>query len=213
MTTEFSTRRAADRIVFAISPSLSDILLRAWGFDLRAEYLDVIRAASLPAGGTVLELATGTGRMAAILARCGFRVTSGDREDEKLGEAIARIGPTHIQNVQFLRLDMECLPFPSKSVDTIVCMNTLHELSRPEIALNEIFRVHSGKGPLVLGDFNEAGFDAMQRLHRLVHRKDHPRGFMPMRDARVKLEEGYSGIIEIASPLNTSIIATARKVR
>lgn len=190
---------------------MSDILLRAWGFDLRSEYLEVIRAASLPAGGPVLELATGSGRMAAILSRCGFRVTSGDREDGKLNEAIARIGPAHRQNVQFLRLDMECLPYPSSSVDTIVCMNTLHELSRPMIALDEILRVHSGKGPLVLGDFNEAGFDAMQRLHRLVHHKDHPRGSLSMGDARVKLEEAYSGLIEKATPLNTSIIASDKK--
>jgi len=208
-----STRRAAERIVFSISPSLSDILLRAWGFDLRAEYLDVISAAPLDAGGNVLELATGTGRMAAILARCGFRVTSGDRDHEKLSEAIARIGSAHSQNVRFLRLDMECLPFPSGSIDTIVCMNTLHELSRPRVALDEILRVHSGQGPLVLGDFNETGFDAMQRLHRLVHHKDHPRGAMPMHDARTRLEEAYSGILEKATPLNTSIIATGRKIR
>ena len=200
-----------DHVVYSITPSLSDILLRAWGYDLRAEYRDVICAASLPAGGPVLELATGSGRMAAVLARCGFRVTSGDREDEKLGEAITRIGSADSQSVQFLRLDMEHLPFPTRSVDTIVCMNTLHELSRPEIALKEIFRVHSGKGPLVVGDFNEAGFEAMQRLHRLVHHKDHPRGTMPMRDAQGIIGQAYSLTTEIATPLNSSLIASGKK--
>ena len=210
-----STRRLPaqqfDRFVYAIPPSLSDIVLRAWGYDLRAEYLEIIRGASLPEGVPVVELATGSGRMASILARSGYLTISGDLEDGKLPEARNRIGPAHAGRVAFVRLNLECLPFASGSIGTIVCMNTLHELAHPDRAVAELLRIHSGAGPLVLGDFNAAGFEVMRQLHRLVYRNDHMRGTMPIRDARLLLEGRYRRIFEIATPLNTSLVATGAK--
>jgi ubiquinone/menaquinone biosynthesis C-methylase UbiE len=200
-----------DRIVYSIAPSLSDILLRAWGFDLRSEYLEIIRAASAPTTRPVLELATGSGRMASVLNRAGYVVMSGDRESTKLPEALTRIGSAQAGQVLFLRLDLESLPFPSGSIDTVFCVNTLHELERPRICLDEILRVHSGKGPLVLGDFNEEGFEVMQRLHQLVYKNDHHRGLMSMEVAHQLVEQQYSRIDDIKTPLNLTLLATGRK--
>jgi len=211
MSQRTTEQRAFDRIVYSIPPSLSDIVLRAWGYDLRREYLKIIRSASLQPGSPVLELSTGSGRMASLLARSGHQVISGDLVDEKLPEARRRIGPAHAGHVGFLLLNIEVLPFPSGSVSTIVCLNTLHELPRPDRALEELLRVHSGEGPLVLGDFNERGFDVMQQLHRVVYRNDHPRGHMPIHEAKNLIERRYARVQSLATPLNETMIATARK--
>ncbi len=210
MSANAQEQRQRERLVYGISPSMSDILLRAWGYDLRGEYYDIIQAAALPKDTAVLELATGSGRMASILARTGHEVFSGDLVDEKLPEAKARIGEKSLNLVVFLRLSVEYLPFPTGSVDSIVCLNTLHELDRPDVGLEEILRVHSGVGPLVVGDFNETGFRMMQQLHRLVYRDDHPRGHMPVSAARELLERRYSRINTLATPLNDTVIASVR---
>ena len=66
-----------------IPPSATDTLLRSLGYSLIDEYLRVIQEASLSSGSNVLELATGSGRMTAVLTRLEYSVLTGDESDER----------------------------------------------------------------------------------------------------------------------------------
>lgn len=194
-----------------IPPSPSDGLLRTWGYDLVEEYAHIVREAALPAGSEVLELATGTGRMTAVLTRLGLRVRSGDVSDEREEQVWQRVLPEFAANVELMLLDMQALPFKSGSVQTITCMNTLHELANPGECLEELLRVHDRSGVLILGDFNDTGFETMQRLHRTLHGNDHPRGLMKISEAESVLRKRYSEVRVVLTPLNISLIASGKK--
>lgn len=198
-------------IIATIPPSQSDELLRTWGYDLVGEYAHVVGEAGLVPGSEVLELATGTGRMTAVLTRLGLRVRSGDVSDEREEQVWQRVLPEFAANVELMLLDMQALPFKSGSVRTITCMNTLHELANPAECLEEILRVHDRSGVLILGDFNATGFETMQLLHRTLHGNDHPRGLMKISEAESHIRNHYSDVKVVLTPLNISLIARGKK--
>jgi len=85
----------------------------------------------------VLDLPTGTGRMARRLADAGYRVTGGDISLPMLGEARRRAA------TPLLRVDAEALPLRDKSVDAVVCFRLMSHLPPAArlIVLREMARV------------------------------------------------------------------------
>ena len=199
------------RLRDSIPPSAADTLLRSWGYSLIDEYLRVIQEASLPSGSDVLELATGSGRMTAVLTRLGYRVRTGDRSDERQSQAWQRVTPEYAALVEMSLLDMEFMPFHDASIDTIVCVNTLHELLHPRKCVSELLRIHGHAGTLILGDFNETGFDVMQRLHQATDRSNHPRGTLGIKDVEPIIKRTYSEVRTFVTPLNIIYIASCKK--
>ena len=206
-----SSDTSIEDLTTSIPPSQSDDLLRTWGYDLVGEYAHVVGEAALVPGSEVLELTTGTGRMTAVLTRLGLKVRSGDVSNEKSEQVWQRVLPRFSSNVELVLLDMQALPFRSGSVQTITCMNTLHELANPGVCLEEILRVHDRSGVLVLGDFNDTGFKTMQCLHRTLRGNDHPRGVMKVSEAESRIRNHYTNVKIVLTPLNISLIASGKK--
>ncbi len=194
-----------------ISLSESDELLKTWGYDLVEEYFSVAREASVDPGLSVLEVATGTGRMTAVLTRLGCNVTTGDVTQEEAQQLWRRVTPAYAPQVKIMLLDLEKLPFKTGSVRTIFCMNTLHELADPQTCLWEILRIHDRSGTVVVGDFNETGFTVMQNVHQSIYRNDHPLGLMKVTEAEPILRGLYSDVRVVLTPLNISFVATGKK--
>ena len=199
------------RLCNSIPPSASDALLRSWGYSLIDEYLRAIQEASMPSGSNVLELATGSGRMTAVLTRLGYRVRTGDRSDERQSQAWQRVTPEYAALVEMSLLDMEFLPFHDASIDTIVCVNTIHELLHPHKCLSELLRIHGPAGTLIICDFNETGFDVMQRLHQATDGSNHPRGTLGINDVEPIIKRTYSEVRTVVTPLNIFYIASCKK--
>jgi ubiquinone/menaquinone biosynthesis C-methylase UbiE len=91
----------------------------------------------LATGAQVLDLPTGTGRMARSLTQAGYRVTGADISLPMLREA-RRLAATPL-----LRVDAESLPLRDKSVDAVVCFRLMSHLP-PEVrsvVLREMARV------------------------------------------------------------------------
>jgi ubiquinone/menaquinone biosynthesis C-methylase UbiE len=195
-------------IVDSIPPSKSDEVLRRWGYDLIAEYVQILQEAHFDCASPLLELATGSGRMAAVLSRLGFVVVTGDISHEKHADALGRLTEAFSDRANHLLLNMQSLPVPDGGIRNIVCLDTVHELEKPDLCLSELIRVHDPEGTIVLGDFNELGFEVMQRLHRTVYGNDHPRGFLKMAEMKSILQKSYDVIHEVVTPLNISYIAT-----
>ena len=189
--------------------SNTDGLLRERGFDLLQEYLRIITEGQL-VPGPIVELATGTGRTSAILARQGYEVITGDITPEKRADALRRISPAYGKQVSMMVFNMEKLPFRSRSIRTMISLNTIHELDHPGKCLSELVRVHDPDGILVVGDFNDTGFEVMDEVHKIVFGKPHSRGRLSMDSVRKELTDLYESVFTIETPLNISVVCRGK---
>lgn len=193
-----------------IPQSQSDLLLRAWGYDLVREYFSI--AQQLPQNSApVVELATGTGRMSAVLSCIFPSIISGDISFSDLPRVLQRIPKPNIGRVHFLQLNMENLPFRTDSIPLLVCMNTLHEVSNPYLCLLEMIRVIRPDGSLVIGDFNRTGFDAMQKIHQTVYHNDHQEGLISLDEIERLLSSSFHTVRSFSTPLNVTYIASNKQ--
>lgn len=197
--------------IASISLTDSDKLLQSWGYHLAAEYFQVLSNSKLSFHQPILELATGTGRMAAILTRLGYDVVSGDISTVDREKAVMRITKEYLSKVKFQIINMEALPFDDDSFSNVISMNTFHHLENPEICLKELVRVHSGQHSLIIGDFKETGFNELQKVHQILYGNDHPRGILNMVQIKSFLETQYREIKEVHTPLNLTCIALGKK--
>jgi len=92
------------------------------------------------AGRSILDVGTGTGRAAFVLAEAGARVTGLDFSIEMLhvGAGRARAGSRH---VGFLRGDAHQLPFPDGAFDTSVSFRVLMHTPGWRTCIKELCRV------------------------------------------------------------------------
>ncbi len=193
-----------------IPQSQSDLLLRTWGYDLVREYFSV--AQQLPqSSAPVVELATGTGRMSAVLSCIFTSIISGDISFGDLPRVLQRIPKPNIGRVHFVQLNMENLPFRSDSIPTLVCMNTLHEVSNPYLCLLEMIRVARPDGSLVIGDFNRTGFDAMQKIHQTAYHNDHHEGLITLDEIERILSLSFHTVRSFPTPLNVTYVASDKR--
>jgi demethylmenaquinone methyltransferase/2-methoxy-6-polyprenyl-1,4-benzoquinol methylase len=88
-------------------------------------------------GGHVLDVATGTGLVAAELLRRGFRVTGLDQSPEMLVVARRRFG----DKVPLVESPAETLPFPDRSFDHLTFTYLLRYVDDPGTTLAELARV------------------------------------------------------------------------
>lgn len=90
--------------------------------------LDVLRDV-LPASGTLLEIASGTGQHAVRFAEAflGLSVQPTDADPERVAAIAARAadaGPPHLR--QPLVLDVTVRPWPVDHADAVACINMVH---------------------------------------------------------------------------------------
>jgi demethylmenaquinone methyltransferase / 2-methoxy-6-polyprenyl-1,4-benzoquinol methylase len=91
----------------------------------------------LPPGGHVLDVATGTGLVAAELLRRGFQVTGLDLSPEMLAVAHRRFG----DQVELINASAEALPLASASFDHLTVTHVLRYVADPQATLAELARV------------------------------------------------------------------------
>ncbi len=97
--------------------------------------------------GRVLDVASGDGALAELLAPQVHSVTCVDLSDRVVRAGRARL--EHLDNVRFLRADMHALPLADGSHDAALLMSTLCYASEPDRALAEVARVLRPGAPLV----------------------------------------------------------------
>jgi demethylmenaquinone methyltransferase / 2-methoxy-6-polyprenyl-1,4-benzoquinol methylase len=88
-------------------------------------------------GGHVLDVATGTGLVAAQLRRLGFGVTGVDQSPGMLAEAKRRFGA----DVELVEASAELLPFDASAFDHLTFTYLLRYVSDPGATLAELARV------------------------------------------------------------------------
>ena len=91
-------------------------------------------------GRTILDVGTGTGRAALMLAGGGALVTAVDASDEMLAVARARAAEQGAK-IRFLVGDAHALDFPDRSFDVAICLRVLMHAPKWKRCLNELCRV------------------------------------------------------------------------
>jgi SAM-dependent methyltransferase len=123
--------------------------------------------AGVPRGGTVLDVACGTGRYVGMLLHHGYQVVGSDISAEML-EVARRANGSHPRLLAFEQADAARLPFEDGRFDGVTCMRLYHRVP-PETRLEmlrEVRRVGRGWGILFFGMTNP--WLAMRRALRRV---------------------------------------------
>lgn len=102
---------------------------------------------------SVLDVGTGPGFFAIILAELGYNVTAYDANHEMLEQAKLNTG-TLAQQIKFVQGDAQKLPFADNSFDVVLSRNLTWILPQPEIAYKEWCRVLKPHGLLINFDAN-----------------------------------------------------------
>ncbi len=121
----------------------------------------------LQPGMRVLELAAGpgdTGFLAAELIRPGGTLVSTDAAEAMLDIARERAQLFGIDNVEFLRLELEWIDLPTASVDAILCRWGVMLSSDPAAALHEARRVLRPGGRIALAVWDHAALNPWATL-------------------------------------------------
>jgi demethylmenaquinone methyltransferase/2-methoxy-6-polyprenyl-1,4-benzoquinol methylase len=101
----------------------------------------LVRAVAPAAGERVLDVATGTGLVAAELARSGCSVVGVDQSPEMLAVARRRFACAAGERVQLIEGEAEELPFASASFDALTFTYLLRYVEDPAATMRELARV------------------------------------------------------------------------
>ena len=99
---------------------------------------------------TVVDLGTGTGQLAEMVAPHVAHVLAVDESTAMLKAAARRVA--RFDNVDLKQATVESLPIESDSVDLALAVMVLHHVAEPERALDEVSRVLKPGGRLVVVD-------------------------------------------------------------
>lgn len=138
----------------------------------------------LPEGGSldILDVGTGTGFFAILLAEKGHRVEGIDLTPAMLEEARTLAKQRNL-DITFREMDAQNLAYPDGSFDVVISRNLTWTLPDPERAYASWFRVLKPGGVLLNFD---ADYAAHVRSHSVQNRKvapDSPYGHVGMTDA------------------------------
>ena len=127
-----------------------------------------IKKLNLNKDSKILDLGTGWGVVAIILALNGFDVLTGEPEEEAEGEhhgefcsdwreSAKAVGVGN--KIEYQHFDAEGLPFPDESFDAIFMLDTLQHIKDKAMALKECMRVVKPNGIFSVIELNENGVE------------------------------------------------------
>jgi ArsR family transcriptional regulator len=115
--------------------------------------------------GRLLDVGTGTGRMAEVFAQRATHVTALDRSPDMLRLARTRLQNLPAGKVDLVQGDFAQLPFAAGSFDTVLFHQVLHYALAPEAVLAEAARVTAPGGRIAIVDFAAHEREDLRSLH------------------------------------------------
>ena len=125
----------------------------------------LLKALNGPSLGSLLDVGTGTGRIAELLAPRAQRVTGLDNSPEMLRLARARLQGLPAEKLDLVQGDFTALPFASPAFDTVVFHQVLHYAQAPEQVLAEAARVTRDAGTIAVVDFAAHDREELRSQH------------------------------------------------
>lgn len=167
----------------------------------------------MPDRAEVLEVAPGPGYFAVELARLG-RVSVTGLEISHTFVEIARENARRAGVTLTIRQgDASRMPFPDGSFNLVVCQAAFKNFSRPQSAVNEMYRVLRFGGTALIQDMRKDASDAAIREEVNAMQLSGFRGFMTRRALKMLRRRAYTaeqfGSFARASPFGSSEIRTS----
>ncbi|MXP42603.1 metalloregulator ArsR/SmtB family transcription factor [Altererythrobacter soli] len=145
--------------------------------------------------GRLLDIGTGTGRMAELLADRSDHVVAFDKSTEMLRLARARLQSFPPQQIELVQGDFGALPFGEGEFDTVVLHQVLHYAQEPAQPLAEAARVCRPGGRVVVVDL------ATHEREELRERHAHARlGFSDEQMLEWLTGSGFAPALPVALP-------------
>ena len=158
--------------------------------DVEARLVEALECHEL---GALLDIGTGTGRMAELFAENADRVVALDKNLEMLRVARAKLQHLPTSRIELVQGDFTDLPFEAASFDTVLLHQVLHFAPYPELALVEAARVTRPQGRIAIVDF------AAHDREELRSRHQHARlGFSDRQMASLLRRSGFSASEPVA---------------
>jgi len=161
-------------------------LFKKYGYDIPKARNFILAKAKL-SKGRILEVGTGKGHLAIVLARKGFKFTSIDLN--RKAQKVAKISLKGLRLDKFAVLKImnaEKLRFPDNYFGSVISVNFIHHAKNPAKCIKEMVRVTREK--LVIADLNRRGERIMERVHGLDGHKHH-KSKMSLSSAKTLLEK------------------------
>ncbi len=146
-------------------------LYKKFSYDIEEERRFIIEKAR-PFNGKILEVGTGKGYLTIALARAGYDFTSIDISGEE--QEFARLNIKYFgldKKVDFKIADAGHSGFKNKTFGVIFSVNLLHHLLNPFKVMDELIRIVSFNGKIVLSDFSKEGLQVVDKIHETEGRK------------------------------------------
>lgn len=89
----------------------------------------------------VLEVAAGTGRFTLMAAQQGADITACDISEPMLNIAMKKASEEELNNIDFMKVDAENLPFRDNRFETVFAIRFMHLVDDPKKFLEELTRV------------------------------------------------------------------------
>ena len=157
------------------------------GYDVEKERNFIVEQAK-PLYDKILEAGTGKGHFALALAKEGHPFVTIDISADEQRYAKLNLAYFGLESLVDFRIEnAEHTSFKGGSFDIIFSVNVLHHLQNPYQVADELSRILSSNGRLILADFTEAGFKIMEKIHTLEGRT-HEAGKIILSDIEVYLE-------------------------
>jgi ArsR family transcriptional regulator len=143
--------------------------------------------------GRLLDIGTGTGRMAEVFAEQAAHVTALDRSPDMLRLARTRLQHLPAGKVELVQGDFAQLPFAAASFATVLFHQVLHYALAPEAVLAEAARVTVPGGRIAIVDFAAHDREDLRSQHA------HARlGFADAQIATLFAQAGFEPLAERA---------------
>ena len=174
----FAARCAEDRRHLAAIRSARESQAEAY-FARHAAEWDTLRSLHSPDGpveaalgaalagplGALLDVGTGTGRMAELFAARAEAVTAFDKSPEMLRLARARLQNLPAGKISLQQGDFTALPFAAGAYDTVLFHQVLHYAQEPEAVLAEAARVTRPGGRIAIVDLAAHAHEELRSAH------------------------------------------------
>jgi len=141
-------------------------------FDQQAESWDALRAQLLdqaaglwalvpliPRGLRIADIGTGTGGMLPLFSEFADEIVAVDISKEMLRRARTRAKSLGLENVEFVKADLQDLPLEDASIDAAFATLVLHHAPDPGAAVKEMARILRPGGTLVVVDLSAHGHE------------------------------------------------------
>ncbi len=148
----------------------------------------------LDADASLLDLGSGTGRYADVVAPAVARVTATDLAPKMLAEARRKL--SRHDNVEVRQEDSYATSFANESFDIVVMGNLLHIVAEPERVLAEAHRLLRPGGRLLAIDYTSKGM-ALRHVARMAFTILRTWG-LPSTDNRIVDPDGISAMAQAA---------------